>query len=319
LRVLPGSYDSPLRRRINLENSCGTGLSARSVGQSNRAAPPWYSVAMNPISAALAREVARRLELAIAAGTEAGNLTLRYFQQDNYQVERKSDASPVTIADRSAEQLLRERIAAAFAGDGIIGEEFGASAGASGFNWILDPIDGTKSFISGVPLYGTMVAVESEGRALAGFVYMPALSEGAYASAGQGAYSFRGDQPPKRCRVSRKERLADALFVTSQLDNFAHRGAAPVFEALQAAASITRTWGDCYGYLLVATGRAELMVDPIMNVWDAAAVQPIVEEAGGTFTDWQGNATIHAGEAVATNGGILNEVLSIIGGNTKAK
>jgi histidinol-phosphatase len=266
---------------------------------------------MNTISAALAAEVARRLELATAAGKEAGRLTLRYFQQDNYQVERKSDATPVTIADRSAEQLLRERIAAAFSTDGILGEEFGATAGTSGFTWILDPIDGTKSFISGVPLYGTMVGVEHEGKALVGFVFMPALGEGVFASAGLGAWHFRGEEQPRRCRVSPKKRLADGLLLTSEINTFAQRGATPAFEQLQNAAWLTRTWGDCYGYLLVATGRAEVMVDPIMNVWDAAAVQPIVEEAGGTFTDWQGNPTIHAGEAVATNRVVLDEVLRI--------
>jgi len=266
---------------------------------------------MNQPSAALAKEIARRLELAISAGKEAGRLTLKYFQQDNFQVERKSDASPVTIADRSAEQLMRDRIAATFAKDGILGEELGTATGSSGFNWILDPIDGTKSFISGVPLYGTMVGVEHEGRALAGLVYMPGLDEGVFGSAGQGTWHFKGNQEQRRCQVSKKTRLADGLFVTSQVDSFAQRGAAAAFEALQAAAYITRTWGDCYGYLLVATGRAELMVDPMMNVWDAAAIQPIIEEAGGTFTDWQGNPTIHAGEGVATNGLILKEVLSI--------
>src|SRR5262245_4550281 len=150
---------------------------------------------MNADSELLTAEIARRLELAIAAGKEAGRLTLRYFQQDNYQVERKSDATPVTIADRSAEQLLRERIAAAFATDGILGEEFGTTAGTSGFTWILDPIDGTKSFISGVPVYGTMVAVEHEGKALAGLVYMPGLDEGVFASSAQGCWHFRGELP----------------------------------------------------------------------------------------------------------------------------
>src|SRR5262245_7958972 len=212
---------------------------------------------MNADSELLTAEIARRLELAIAAGKEAGRLTLRYFQQDNYQVERKSDATPVTIADRSAEQLLRERIAAAFAQDGILGEELGTAAGSSGFTWILDPIDGTKSFISGVPFYGTMVGVEHEDRALVGLVFMPGLDEGVYASAGQGSWHFRGDNNPRRCRVSSKARLADGLFLTSQVDSFAKRGATSAFETLQSTAYITRTWGDCYGYLLVATGRGE--------------------------------------------------------------
>jgi histidinol-phosphatase len=255
-------------------------------------------------------DLASRLELALAAGKEAGRLTLRYFQQDNYTVEQKADQSPVTIADRSAEELLRRRIAAAFSSDGILGEEFGTTAGTSGFTWILDPIDGTKSFISGVPLYGTMVGIEFGGRSLAGFVYIPGLDEGVYASVGCGAWHFRGAGLPQPARVSKRP-LGRGLFVTSQIDSYSKRGALDVFHRLEKAATITRTWGDCYGYLLVATGRAELMVDPILNVWDAAAVQPIVEEAGGTFTDWQGNATIHAGEAIATNGLVLPEVLAI--------
>jgi histidinol-phosphatase len=266
---------------------------------------------MSKISAALSAEIAKRLQLAITTGKEAGRLTLGYFQQDNFEVERKSDASPVTIADRSAEQLLRDSLAAAFPTDSILGEEFGTSAGTSGFTWILDPIDGTKSFISGVPLYGTMVGIEHEGVALAGLVYIPGLDVGVYASSGQGTWHFRGDDTPTPCRVSQKKSLADGLFLTSQVDSFAKRGAAPAYDALQKTAYITRTWGDCYGYLLVATGRAELMVDPIMNVWDAAAVQPIIEEAGGQFTDWQGVPTIHSGEAIATNSLIHAEILAI--------
>ncbi len=266
---------------------------------------------MTKISKNLEAEIAGRLELAVLAGKEAGGLTLKYFQQNNYEVERKGDESPVTIADRSAEMLLRERIAAAFGQDGILGEEFGTQAGTSGFTWILDPIDGTKSFISGVPLYGTMVGIEHEGKALAGLVYIPGLDEGVFASAGKGTWHFVKGEQPSRVQVSKRSRLADGLFVTSQVDTFVKRGAMGAFEALQAAAYVTRTWGDCYGYLLVATGRAEVMVDPILNVWDAAAVQPIVEEAGGTFTDWQGEPTIHAGEAIATNGLVIEEVLAI--------
>src|SRR4029453_10726863 len=132
-------------------------------------------------------DLTSRLELAITAGRAAGQLTLNWFQTE-IDVERKADQSPVTIADKSAEQLLRQRIADAFPFDGILGEEFGETAGTSGFRWILDPIDGTKSFISGVPLYGTLVGVEHSGRALVGLVYMPALDEGAYAEVGGGAW-----------------------------------------------------------------------------------------------------------------------------------
>lgn len=255
-------------------------------------------------------EINARLELALAIGKEAGRLTVDYFHQ-RVAAERKSDDSPVTIADREAELLLRRRISAAFPRDAIVGEEFGEQAGASGVRWILDPIDGTKSFISGVPLYGTMIGVEVEGRAEIGYVYIAALDEGIYAARGHGAWHFHGSAAPQRAQVSKCKSLREGTFVTSQVDTFDKRGAAEAFQRLQQAAYITRTWGDCYGYLLVATGRALVMVDPIMNVWDAAAIQPILEEAGGTFTDWRGSATIHGGEGIGTNGLVLDEVLAI--------
>jgi histidinol phosphatase-like enzyme (inositol monophosphatase family) len=252
-----------------------------------------------------------RLELAKAAAIEAGKGTLAFFQQDNFQVERKTDNSPVTIADRQAEQLLRKRIMSAFPHDAILGEEFGEQTGTSGYRWIVDPIDGTKSFISGVPLFGTMIGIELGRRSVVGVIYLPALDECVYAASGRGAWHIKGQGEPRAARVSSRGKLADGLFVTSQVNSFAHRGAQEVFQRLEQAAYITRTWGDCYGYVLVATGRAEVMVDPIMNVWDTAAIQPIVEEAGGTFTDWHGEATIYAGEAIATNRLVLDEVLDI--------
>jgi histidinol-phosphatase len=257
------------------------------------------------------QEFQSRLSAAVRFAEEAGRLTLDYFQTDQFDVERKSDDSPVTVADRGAEQRLRERIAAEFPSDGIIGEEFGEQAGKGDFRWILDPIDGTKSFISGVPLYGTMVAVEHEGRGVVGAVYIPGLDEMIYAASGLGAWHRRGNQQPVRAQVSSRRCLAEGLFVTSQVDTFEKRGAENVFQQLQKQAYITRTWGDCYGYLLVATGRAEAMVDAMMNGWDAAAVQPIMEEAGGTFTDWNGQATIHGGEGIGSNGFVLEEVLAI--------
>ncbi|WP_145085100.1 histidinol-phosphatase [Anatilimnocola aggregata] len=266
-----------------------------------------------PVSASVpaAELLTEKLQAAVQWAKEAGQLTLTYFQQENYEVERKSDASPVTIADRSAEQLIRGKIAAQYPTDGIVGEEFGISEGTSGWRWILDPIDGTKSFISGVPMYGTMIGLERDGRSWAGVVYIPGLDEGVFAAHGQGCFHFRGAQAPRPTKVSQRKQLSEGLFVTSQADTFRKRDGWQAFEKLQAAAYITRTWGDCYGYLLVATGRAEVMVDPMLNVWDAAAVQPIIEEAGGTFTDWQGVPTIHAGEAIATNGLVQAEVLAI--------
>ncbi len=252
-----------------------------------------------------------RLDLARRAGIAAGKHTLSYFQRDNYEVERKGDASPVTVADKEAEQLLRREIATVFPDDAIMGEEFGATEGTSGYRWILDPIDGTKSFISGVPLYGTMIGVEYQERSVVGVVYIPGLDEGIYAAQGHGCWHWKGENSPTKASVSRRKTLADGAFVSSQTDSFAKRGAAEAFASLEKAAYITRTWGDCYGYLLVATGRVEVMIDPIMNVWDAAAIQPILEEAGGTFTSWSGEPTIHAGEGIGTNGLVLEEVLAV--------
>ncbi len=252
-----------------------------------------------------------RLDLARQAAHDAGQLTLQYFRSDRFTVERKDDDSPVTIADREAEKLLRGQIESAFPDDAIVGEEFGQREGESGYRWILDPIDGTTSFVSGVPLYGTLVGVEYNQRSILGVIYIPVLDECVFAGEGCGAWYIQGAGRPQAARVSSCERLADGLFVTSQVDLYEKRDAWQAFRELQRRAYITRTWGDCYGYLLVATGRAEAMVDPTMRVWDAAALQPILEEAGGTFTDWQGNRTIYHGEGIGTNRRVLDEVLAI--------
>jgi fructose-1,6-bisphosphatase/inositol monophosphatase family enzyme len=162
-----------------------------------------------------------------------------------------------------------------------------------------------------VPLYGTLIGVEYEGRCVIGLIYIPGLDEGVYAAQGQGCWHWRGEAIPTTAHVSARKTLREGALVTSQVDTFSMRDAAAAFAELEQAASITRTWGDCYGYLLVTTGRVEVMIDPIMNLWDAAAIQPILEEAGGTFSSWSGEATIHASEGVGTNGHVLKEVLAI--------
>jgi len=260
-------------------------------------------------------DIARRLDLAIAAARQAGNITLEYFRTDDLVVNLKQDDTPVTIADHKAEEYLRGAIASAFPDDGIFGEEYAQRQGTSGYRWILDPIDGTKSFIHGVPLYGTLLGLEYDGQCMLGVIRIPALDECLYAAKGQGAWYFVGHNKPKSARVSQRKPLAKALFVTSEVISFDRTGRRAVYDRLQAATRLTRTWGDCYGYLMVATGRADLMVDPVMAVWDAAALLPILEEAGGTFTDWQGRNTIYTGEGIATNGLILSEVLEMVKGN----
>ena len=256
-------------------------------------------------------DIADRLELALEAAREAGRVTLEYFRRSDLEVQRKGDDTPVTAADRRAEEHLRRRIAEAFPTDAILGEELPDRPGTSGFRWILDPIDGTKSFIHGVPLYGTLVGVEQDGQSVLGVNLIPALDECVYAATGQGAWYASGDGPPQPAHVSDCRRLGEGLFLTSEVATFDEVGRRDVYDRLQAAARLSRTWGDCYGYLMVATGRADLMVDPLMALWDAAALLPILQEAGGSFTDWQGRPTIHSGQGVACNRHLLDAVLAI--------
>lgn len=260
----------------------------------------------------------RRLDWAVEIAREAGRLTLRYFRQSDLRVERKQDDSPVTVADREAEALLRRRIAERFPDDGILGEELGTEEGTSGYQWVLDPIDGTKSFIHGVPLYTTLVAVLQDQQPRLGVIHAPACRETIYAAAGQGCWYLPDEGvPPLAAHVSQVSRLGEGLLLTSEVASFATRrssDATDVYLQLQRAARLARTWGDGYGYLLVATGRAEVMIDPVVNVWDAAPLQTILEEAGGKFCDWQGRPTVHAGDAVATNGLVAEEVLALTKG-----
>jgi histidinol-phosphatase len=262
--------------------------------------------------------VGSRLEWAVQIAREAGDGTLHHFRRADLRVERKADDSPVTVADREAEQLLRKRIAERFPEDGVLGEEFGTTDGTSGFQWVLDPIDGTKSFIHGVPLYTTLVAVLEKDVPRVGVIDVPATGETVYAATGAGCwYLAERGAKPQAAKVSSVSRLKDGLVTTCDVAGFAtsrKRDAMDAWVALQRTARLTRTWGDGYGYLMVATGRAEVMIDPVMNLWDAATMQPILEEAGGRFTDWRGEATVHSGEGIATNGLVAEEVLAIVRG-----
>jgi histidinol phosphatase-like enzyme (inositol monophosphatase family) len=260
-------------------------------------------------------QIAGRLDFAVAIARAAGDVTLRYFRTAGLTVERKADKSPVTIADRSAEQLMRDRISESFPHDAILGEEMGSREGTNGFQWVLDPIDGTKSFIHGVPLFTTLVAVLENDEPRIGVIHAPATGETVYAAKGSGCwYTPNAESEPEKSRVSNVARLEESLLVTTEIESFKQNPSPHAFDVylkLQSAVRFARTWGDGYGYLMVATGRAEIMIDPIVNLWDAAPLQTVIEEAGGTFTDWSGKPTIHTGDAIATNGLVANEVLAI--------
>ena len=259
--------------------------------------------------------LAGRLEAALAATQLAAAETLRWFGSSRLEVERKADASPVTQADRAAEAILRRELLAAFPADAFLGEESGAAAGSSGYEWIVDPIDGTKSFVRGVPLYATLVGCRHDGRGVLGVIAIPALDEVAYATLGGGAWHRRGMAAAVSARVSTRSALSEALVCSSDFVDFGRwsggeTNGRAARERLDAAAGLVRTWGDGYGYLLVATGRAEVMIDPRLNPWDAAAVEVVVAEAGGRFSDWHGRPRIDSGDGLATNGLVHAEVLA---------
>ncbi|HLK11340.1 MAG TPA: histidinol-phosphatase [Candidatus Binatia bacterium] len=244
------------------------------------------------------------LAVAVEAARAGGRRTLAHFGAGT-AVEWKADGTPVTAADREAERAMREVIGRAFPDHGVLGEEEGETRGAAAVRWIIDPLDGTKTFVRGVPLYGTLVGVEVDGDPAVGVIHLPALGETVAAARGEGC-TWNG----RPCRVSAAAQLDDALVVVT--DERAARARSGAWARLAAATRMQRTWGDCYGYALVATGRAEVALDPVMNVWDCAALLPIVEEAGGRFTDWRGRRTIRGGEAVATNGALHAAVLDVL-------
>lgn len=259
-------------------------------------------------------DLASRLDFAVALSAEVGELILRYFDDPELAVERKRDETPVTVADRQAEQLIRDRVAETWPGDGVLGEEFDETAGTSGFRWILDPIDGTKSFIHHVPLFGTLIGLEHEGQMVAGVCRMPALDEVVFAGVGLGAWWQHGAAEPQEARVSTVGRLDEALFCTTTITGWRTTGRQETFDRLCAASGLVRGWSDCYGHLLVATGRADVMVDPEMNTWDAAALLPILQEAGGHFVTLDGRAVVDGGNGLSVNAEIRDAVLKVIAG-----
>jgi histidinol phosphatase-like enzyme (inositol monophosphatase family) len=247
------------------------------------------------------------LEAALELATRTGRVALGKFRK-GLKVDLKRDDSPVTEADRAAEQFAREWIAQRFADHGVMGEEFGETNPSARYRWLIDPIDGTRTFVAGVPLWGTLVALCEGETVIAGAASYPAAGESIAAATGEGCWSNGA-----RCQVSTTTALERAVVLTTD-ERFKH---APQrrdgWMRLAAAANTSRTWGDCYGYLLVATGRAEVMVDGSMMPWDAAPFVPIVTEAGGVFVDYSGRTTGFGTGAVATNGALAAKAHTLLG------
>ena len=254
------------------------------------------------------KELQEIVDFASDAARIAGEYTLNHFRT-GVAVETKADNTPVTIADRGAEELLRARIEKAFPGHGILGEEFGEKKGREPGRWILDPVDGTFSFICGVPLYCNLVGFEWEGEMVVGVINVPAVGE--MVSAGKGLGCTWNGEP---ARVSDVSELSKARLSVTSAKLHVEYGRYEAYRRIRNACAADRGWPDAYGYVLLATGRVDVVLDPIMSVWDNAALLPVVTEAGGTFTDWQGNATHIAPEAVATNGRLFEAVMERIRG-----
>lgn len=246
------------------------------------------------------------LDAAIAPAAElarlTGDIAMRHYHS-RLDVETKADGSPVTIADRAAETAAREWVNRFFPEDGLLGEEFGIERPNARRRWIIDPIDGTKSFVRGAPLWGSLVALCEGERVLAGAAYFPAIDELIAAASGAGCW-WNGS----RCAVSSIDALAEATVLTTDERFREHPEVRTAWDRIASAAAVSRTWGDCFGYFLVATGRAELMLDAVMSPWDAAALQPIIEESGGVFTDLRGRATAFGGSAIATNRALAQSI-----------
>ena len=251
-------------------------------------------------------DVARELAL------RAGEITLKYFGEV-LAAELKADGSPVTRADREAEELLRSEIHGRYPDHSILGEEFEEHVGLAPVRWILDPIDGTRAFMRGVPLYSVLIGIEVENEPLVGVAHFPALRETVVATRGGGCRWWpSGSQSPVVAQVSQVSELDQALAATTDPERVLASPVGSGWRSLSQRVEMVRGWGDAYGHTLVATGRADVMVDPILSPWDAAPLLPIVIEAGGRFTDLQGGETIHGGSGVSTNGHLHPSVLEIL-------
>ncbi len=226
---------------------------------------------------------------------QSAELIRPWYFNPKLQVDAKSDDSPVTIADRRAEELMREMIGKTYPGHGIIGEEYGAQNENAEFVWVLDPIDGTKSFAAGNPLFGTLICLLKEGQPILGAIHLPILNQ---LCIGDGQQTTLNNQP---VHMRQTTKLSEAILLTTDLLNIEKHQTYAGFDRLMRRTKFMRTWGDCYGYVLLASGWADIMLDPIMNSWDLLALIPVIRGAGGKITDWQGNKPVRGNSIVAAN------------------
>ncbi len=277
----------------------------KSRGMSGEFGPAWSASLRRGTDA----ELRGWVETALVWCDETDAIAMGSYRR-NVAAERKPDLTFVTEADRGIERLLRDRISAAFAGHGVVGEEYGTDAGGASVRWIVDPIDGTHNYIRGVPLFGTLLAVERDGELQAAVLSAPALRERWWARRGGGAWA-RGldDETPRQLRVSRVSSLADAQILYGSSHEIEASGLAPGFRSLLGDVWRERGFGDFWGYALLAGGAAEAMVEVGLSTWDAAAPLVLVEEAGGRATDFDGRRAIDSGSFVVSNGILHDEIL----------
>lgn len=250
-----------------------------------------------------------RYEVALDAAQKAGQFALQYFDQ-GIAVEWKADDSPVTMADKGAEQLLRQTLLGKFPSDGFLGEEFGDTPGSSGFRWIIDPIDGTRSFVRGIPIWATLVGLEYKSELIAGVALIPAMKQVFHALRGDGAY--RDD---RKIRVSDVKSMDKAHVYYSSISWFSKVGHDRQFLKLVEMTERQRGFGDFYGFVMIAQGSGEIMVEHGVHAWDLGALVPIVEEAGGKMTAWDGKFDIEKPDVLASNGLLHEAALKIIRGS----
>jgi histidinol-phosphatase len=255
------------------------------------------------------------LELALELADVADSITTARFRAADLVVETKPDLTPVSEADTAVERALRDRLGAVCPGDAILGEEFGVSEGSrGGRRWIVDPIDGTKNYVRGIPVWATLLALQEGNQIAVGVVSAPALGRRWWAARGVGAFGADElTEEPRRLRVSAVRALEDAQLCVSGFDGWEDNGRLEQLLTLSRRCWRTRGFGDFWTYMLVAEGVAEIGCEAVVSLWDLAAPQVIVEEAGGTFTDLRGVATPDGGDALATNGLLHEQALGLVG------